>query len=122
MNCLGLLSGRVKFFGEDLRDERHPPESAAHGMEPGCPDLRSSALQGVPDNSRFYFVHSYYVTTSEIDQVAGRSVYGGKSCCFRGQYFCYSISPGEKSHVGLTLLRNFLTWNGASDRALTKTR
>ena len=63
--------------------------------------------RGVPDNSRFYFVHSYYVTMDETDQVAGRSVYGREIvAAIPRAIFLPQFHP-EK--VKITLLRNFLT-------------
>jgi glutamine amidotransferase len=77
VDCLGLLSGRVKFFGEDLRDDNDARLKVPHmGWNRVTQTSDHPLWRGVPDNSRFYFVHSYYVTMDETDQVAGRSVYG----------------------------------------------
>ena len=75
VDCLGLLSGRVKFFGEDLRDDNDARLKVPHmGWNRVTQTSDHPLWRGVPDNSRFYFVHSYYVTMDETDQVAGRSV------------------------------------------------
>ena len=117
VNCLGLLSGRVKFFGEDLRDENDTRLKVPHmGWNRVAQTSDHPLWRGVPDNSRFYFVHSYYVTMSETDQVAGRSVYGREivAAISAGNIFATQFHPEKSQHVGLTLLRNFLTWNGVS--------
>ena len=117
VNCLGLLSGRVKFFGEDLRDENDTRLKVPHmGWNRVAQTSDHPLWRGVPDNSRFYFVHSYYVTMSGTDQVAGRSVYGKEivAAISAGNIFATQFHPEKSQHVGLTLLRNFLTWNGAS--------
>ena len=118
VDCLGLLSGRVKFFGEDLRDENEVRLKVPHmGWNRVVQTSDHPLWCGVPDNSRFYFVHSYYVTMDETDQVAGCSVYGREivAAISAGNIFATQFHPEKSQHAGLTLLRNFLTWNGASD-------
>ena len=118
VDCLGLLSGRVKFFGEDLRDDNDARLQVPHmGWNRVTQTSDHPLWRGVPDNSRFYFVHSYYVTMDETDQVAGRSVYGREivAAISAGNIFATQFHPEKSQNAGLTLLRNFLTWNGASD-------
>ena len=118
VDCLGLLSGRVKFFGEELRDENDVRLKVPHmGWNRVAQTSDHPLWRGVPDNSRFYFVHSYYVTMDETDQVAGRSVYGREivAAISAGNIFATQFHPEKSQNAGLTLLRNFLTWNGASD-------
>ena len=118
VDCLGLLSGRVKFFGEELRDENDVRLKVPHmGWNRVAQTSDHPLWRGVPDNSRFYFVHSYYVTMDETDQVAGRSVYGREivAAICAGNIFATQFHPEKSQNAGLTLLRNFLTWNGASD-------
>ncbi len=118
VDCLGLLSGRVKFFGEVLRDENDARLKVPHmGWNRVAHTSDHPLWRGVPDNSRFYFVHSYYVTMDETDQVAGRSVYGREivAAISAGNIFATQFHPEKSQNAGLTLLRNFLTWNGASD-------
>lgn len=116
VDCLGLLSGRVQFFGEDLRDENGERLKVPHmGWNRVTQASEHPLWQGVADNSRFYFVHSYYVTMDETDQIAGRSVYGREivAAISAGNIFATQFHPEKSQHAGLTLLRNFLTWNGA---------
>ena len=118
VDCLGLLSGRVKFFGEELRDENDARLKVPHmGWNRVAQTSDHPLWRGVPDNSRFYFVHSYYVTMDETEQVAGRSVYGREivAAISAGNIFATQFHPEKSQNAGLTLLRNFLTWNGASD-------
>ncbi len=118
VDCLGLMSGRVKFFGEELRDESDARLKVPHmGWNRVAQTSDHPLWRGVPDNSRFYFVHSYYVTMDETDHVAGRSVYGREivAAISAGNIFATQFHPEKSQNAGLTLLRNFLTWNGASD-------
>jgi glutamine amidotransferase len=66
---------------------------------------------GIPDNSRFYFVHSYYVDL--VDVVAGTTAYGGvnfASAVAKDNVFAVQFHPEKSQDVGLKLLENFLNW------------
>ncbi len=69
--------------------------------------------RGIPDNSRFYFVHSYYVDPKQSRVVAGTTPYGAihfTSAIARDNVFAVQFHPEKSQHVGLTLLKNFLDW------------
>ena len=62
VDCLDIIPGRVKFFGAHLEDEAGEKLKVPHMGWNCVSQVGAHALwQGVPDNSRFYFVHSYYV-------------------------------------------------------------
>lgn len=66
---------------------------------------------GIPDNSRFYFVHSYYVDL--VDVTAGTTSYGGvnfASAVAKDNVFAVQFHPEKSQDVGLKLLENFLNW------------
>jgi glutamine amidotransferase len=70
--------------------------------------------RGIADNTRFYFVHSYYAHSVELAEIAGKTVYGFSfiSAAARLNIFAVQFHP-EKSHrQGLTLLQNFVRWDG----------
>lgn len=69
--------------------------------------------QGVPDNSYFYFVHSFYARPSDARHTAGTANYGQ---CFtaaiaRDNIFATQFHPEKSATQGLALYRNFLSWN-----------
>jgi len=67
----------------------------------------------IPDNSRFYFVHSYHVDPEESSVVAGTTAYGGinfSAAVARDNVFAVQFHPEKSQHLGLTLLKNFLEW------------
>ncbi|HEC83966.1 MAG: imidazole glycerol phosphate synthase subunit HisH [Candidatus Parabeggiatoa sp. nov. 2] len=67
----------------------------------------------IPDLSRFYFVHSYYVDPVDKTVVAGTTPYGGihfTSAIARDNVFAVQFHPEKSQHAGLTLLKNFLDW------------
>ena len=100
---LGLMPGRVIRFPEGL----HVPHigwNQVHLRRPDHPVLRN-----LPDNSFFYFVHSYYVEPSDPDCVIGETEYGIRyaSICGRGSVIGVQFHPEKSQSTGLTLLRHF---------------
>ncbi|MDR3452230.1 MAG: imidazole glycerol phosphate synthase subunit HisH [Rhodoferax sp.] len=67
----------------------------------------------VPDNSYFYFVHSYYARPSDARHSAGVADYGGTftAAIARDNIFATQFHPEKSAEHGLTLYRNFLHWN-----------
>jgi glutamine amidotransferase len=67
---------------------------------------------GIPNNERFYFVHSYYVQPQIRDLVAGECVYEKPFCCAvsKDNIFAVQFHPEKSSQAGLQLLQNFTRW------------
>ncbi len=66
-------------------------------------------LAGVPSDSYFYFVHSYYVVPRDESAIAGRTEYGQTftSVLQRGRMFATQFHPEKSQEYGLRLLKNF---------------
>ncbi|MCL5058150.1 MAG: imidazole glycerol phosphate synthase subunit HisH [Actinobacteria bacterium] len=66
-------------------------------------------MEGVPDGSSFYFVHSYYVDPGREDIIAGVTDYGMQFTSAVGYKNLYAIQfhPEKSSSLGLRVLRNF---------------
>ena len=113
VDCLGLFDGEVKFFGDDLTENGEKLKVPHMGWN-RVQQTQHPLWQDIADDSRFYFVHSYYVEATNPDQVLGKGHYGKDFVAAIGQdnVFAVQFHP-EKSHkAGLQLLRNFLSWNG----------
>ncbi|MCA6063817.1 imidazole glycerol phosphate synthase subunit HisH [Thalassolituus marinus] len=113
VDCMGLFSGQVKFFGNDLvenGEQLKVPHMGWNRVEQVAHPLWS----GIADNSRFYFVHSYYVQAADASQVKGRGHYGVDFAAAMGQdnVFAVQFHPEKSHNAGLALLRNFLAWDG----------
>jgi glutamine amidotransferase len=69
---------------------------------------------GIADGSRFYFVHSYYLETSDSGLVAGTSRYPFDFTCAvaRNNIFAVQFHPEKSQSAGLRLLSNFVSWDG----------
>jgi glutamine amidotransferase len=67
---------------------------------------------GIPDRSRFYFVHSYYPAPADARIVAGTCRYGAPFTCAiaRDNIFAVQFHPEKSQAAGLQLLSNFVRW------------
>lgn len=120
---LGVLPGRVPRFSPGLSDRglKIPHIGWNEVMQ-----QRSHPLwAGIPDRSRFYFVHSYYPVPVERGLVAGYSRYPFPFACAvaRANLFAVQFHPEKSQAAGLQLLHNFVEWDGqyqgrASEQAL----
>lgn len=113
VSCLDIIPGRVRHFGHPLLDADGQRLKVPHMGWNRVQQLRPHPLwQGIPDGSRFYFVHSYYVTAEDRSLVTGSVDYGvtADAALARDNLFAAQFHP-EKSHTaGLQLLRNFIEW------------
>ena len=115
VDCLGLFSGDVRYFGDSMTDTSGEKLKVPHMGWNQVVQKKSHPLwKDIPDESRFYFVHSYYVDAKDESVIAGEAEYGVKfaASIARENIFAVQFHP-EKSHrAGLTLLSNFARWNG----------
>jgi len=112
---LGILPGAVHRFPSDrMRDARGERLKVPHMGWNQVHQAEAHALwQGIGDDERFYFVHSYYPEAGAPELVTGFTVYGFPFTCAvsRDNIFAVQFHP-EKSHTaGLQLLANFVDWN-----------
>ena len=82
-------------------------------MEPSPAGRRPPAVGGIPDDSWFYFVHSYYVRPHGPAHTAGETQYGVvfTSAVARDNIFATQFHPEKSAAMGLQLYRNFVHWN-----------
>lgn len=66
----------------------------------------------IPDNSYFYFVHSYYAQPANDALTVGVSQYGVSFTCAVAldNVFAVQFHPEKSAHHGLQLYRNFVDW------------
>lgn len=69
--------------------------------------------RGIEQNTRFYFVHSYYADPSDRTQIAGLTTYGVEFAAAAAQdnIFAVQFHPEKSQQAGLKLLENFVHWN-----------
>ncbi len=111
---LGLIPGRVKRFR--LEGRLQPDGSRYKVPQMGWNRVRQRQAHPVwgevPDQSWFYFVHSFYAETSDPRDSAGESEYGLSFTCAvaRDNIFATQFHPEKSAASGLALYRNFLHW------------
>lgn len=112
--CLGVLPGQVVRFEHDLHDAEGNRLKVPHmGWNQVHYSDGHPLWQGIAQDERFYFVHSYYVQPSQVALVQAESNYPLPFVCAvaRDNLFAVQFHP-EKSHTaGLQLLKNFANWN-----------
>ncbi len=70
-------------------------------------------LAGIPDNSFFYFVHSYYAQPEGADLTVGSCQYGEEvftAILGNETVFATQFHPEKSQEAGLKILKNFLEW------------
>ena len=112
--CLGLYDGHVTAFADDLQVQGEHLKVPHMGWNNVRQDKAHPLWQGIPDNSRFYFVHSYYLDVMGSDLYAGACFYGHDFSAVIAQdnVFAMQCHPEKSAEHGLQLLTNFTQWDG----------
>lgn len=103
---LGLISGYARRFTSDVTRKLKVPHM---GWNIVYPFKEHYLVNNLPEESRFYFVHSYFVECTEREDVLLTSNYGVEfvSSFQRGNIIGCQFHP-EKSHrFGIKLFENF---------------
>jgi glutamine amidotransferase len=99
---LGLLPGRVVKFPDGLR--------VPHvGWNQVAIKRNHPIFRDLPDQSFFYFVHSYYVEPTDESCVFGETQYASRfaAICGRDNVIGVQFHPEKSQTAGLRLLKNF---------------
>jgi len=66
-------------------------------------------LKGIPENTSYYFVHSYHVQPEDSEVIATTTDYGTEfvSSIWRDNIFAVQFHPEKSSRWGLKILSNF---------------
>jgi imidazole glycerol-phosphate synthase subunit HisH len=114
VDCIGVLPGEVKFFGKHHQDSLGNRLKVPHMGWNQVAHRDHPLWKDIPQDSRFYFVHSFYVLAKDRSLVAASCDYGLSfdAALTQKNLFAVQFHP-EKSHTaGLQLLKNFLSWDG----------
>ncbi|HEX5359905.1 MAG TPA: imidazole glycerol phosphate synthase subunit HisH [Fluviicoccus sp.] len=112
VDCLGMFAGQVKFFGNDLVENGERLKVPHMGWNNVRQTVDHPLWADIPQDSRFYFVHSYYVAVADDSLIAGRTHYGldFTTAITRDNLFAVQFHPEKSQKWGLQLLKNFVGW------------
>ncbi len=113
--CLGIIPGEVRYFGNPLTDDSGERLKVPHmGWNEVRQDIEHPLWHGIEDQTRFYFVHSYYVHAVQRELLAGTVQYGvaADAALARDNLFAVQFHPEKSAAAGLQLLKNFINWDG----------
>ena len=101
--CLGVIPGTVKRLPSGLKVP-HIGWNQVKQMD------RHPIFEGIPDESNFYFVHSYYAEPKDATVVAGTSEYGINFCSvlIKDNLVATQFHPEKSGELGLKMYDNFL--------------
>jgi glutamine amidotransferase len=103
--CKGLdiVEGKVRRFKVSLK----VPHMGWNQIN--IKNEKSKILEGIPDNSYMYFVHSYYVIPEQKEMIATTTFYGREftSAIIKDNIFGVQFHPEKSDRLGLKILENF---------------
>jgi glutamine amidotransferase len=101
--CLDIISGEVKRLPATLKVPHMGWNTVR--LEVGGP-----LFQDIPQDSHFYFVHSYYAAPQDAAAVAGTTEYGIPFCSIyaRDNVVATQFHPEKSGPVGLQFYKNFV--------------
>jgi glutamine amidotransferase len=101
--CLGVIPGRVKKLPAGQKVP-HMGWNQVHQR------TKHPIFEGIPDESYFYFVHSYAPHPDDESVVIGETDYGGvfASVLARDNIVATQFHPEKSGEMGLKMYKNFL--------------
>ncbi len=112
---LGIIPGKVIRFPDNIKDEHGDICKIPHmGWNRVVQQKPHPLWKNIEDGARFYFVHSYYAQTENDEDIAAKTNYATEfiSAAARDNVFATQFHPEKSQCAGLTLLKNFLSWDG----------
>ncbi|WP_041185941.1 imidazole glycerol phosphate synthase subunit HisH [Candidatus Kinetoplastidibacterium galati] len=121
VKCLELLRGSVKQFSGDHFFNSDNLQEKQNANRLKVPHMGWNKVhqkqdhylwKDIPQNTHFYFVHSYYVCPEDKRIVVGETDYGLSFTCAiaSDNIFAVQFHPEKSSKYGLILYRNFANW------------
>ncbi|HBR18402.1 MAG TPA: imidazole glycerol phosphate synthase subunit HisH [Deltaproteobacteria bacterium] len=107
---LGLIPGDVRLLEPDSIEVRVPHV----GWNEIHKTRQHALLEGIPDGTDFYFVHSYHLVPTKSDYIMATTPYCGTfvSAVVLDNVFGVQFHPEKSSRPGFQLISNFLKIKG----------
>lgn len=107
-NCLGLIKGKIKYFYTlNPKMSEKVPQIGWNNLtfkNGVCP-----LLKNVPENTDFYFVHSYVICPEDFSVVKATTNYGVEvpAVIQKDNLFACQFHPEKSGEIGLKILKNY---------------
>jgi len=102
-SCLGVVPGNARLL---------PPGLKVPHMGWNNVNFKNQhpLVAGIPQDSYFYFVHSYYAAPQDLEGVSGTTEYGIPFCSIyaSGNLVATQFHPEKSGPAGLRLYKNFI--------------
>jgi glutamine amidotransferase len=108
---LGIIEGEVLPLPKDMPDFKIPNINWHEITEPNQDRWNNTILQNTKNDTCFYFVHSFYASPSNINNVLANSAFGTlnfASAIQKEHVFGTQFHPEKSGIDGLNLLKKFL--------------
>lgn len=101
--CLGVIPGMVRI----LHTEGKIPHMGWNHVKQR---IEHRIFDGIPDDTSFYFVHSYYADPEDTSVIAGTTDYGISFCSvmIQDKLIATQFHPEKSGESGLRIYGNFL--------------
>ena len=111
ISCMNVIPGNVEHFDFAENSELKVPHMGWNQIHQ---TQEHPLWHDIPQDSRFYFVHSYYVHPQDQSIIAGTTTHGTtfSSVLSHKNLFAIQAHPEKSAEHGLQLFNNFLQWNG----------
>jgi glutamine amidotransferase len=105
--CLDIIPGRVKKLPPGLKIPHM-------GWNQVKQQIAHPLFDGIPDNTNFYFVHSYYGDPEDKSVIAAQTDYGIPFCSAiaKGNLVATQFHPEKSGEMGLKVYDNFIRFAG----------
>lgn len=111
---LGLIKGKITKIPTEYKADngnimtQKVPQIGWNSLEI---NPSSRLFNGITDGSYVYFVHSYYLTADNPEEVAAKTYYGTEihAAVEKDNIFATQFHPEKSSDVGLKILKNFIS-------------
>jgi len=115
--CLGIVKGQVKRLPDGLPQGMKIPHmgwNSVHLQAQDVNNARHPVLEGLDQDSYFYFVHSYYAQPDDPAWVVGSTDYGVTFCSIlaKDNLIATQFHPEKSGAAGLRIYRNFVDMAG----------
>ena len=107
LSGLGWIDADVRRFDDSrFQQTTHLPHMGWNDVEPV---KQAPLFDGLDNDARFYFLHSYYFSHKENGQILAQTEYGGlfTSAAHNRNVYGVQFHPEKSHHWGVRLLKNF---------------